>query len=237
MRFSSRVARAAALFAALMLVTACTGDSGSEAADPTESASSPSQAASPTPDLDAEAIDLAPAGPQTAAGTALDIGSPGWFETSGTIDGQELGGTVGITVLEIRELDASVLVALGNQEILDQGFVPYAVIFEHQWFYEAPEGYRHEPVQGLYPLLPEGVSAAFLSTDGGITPALDMCGLSLPSYDEERQIGVDCMVALGENDNAIVGMKFTGEKYGYAEASEGNPFVADPVTWVLPRSL
>lgn len=231
--------RALALAAGALLLAACTPGSSSTTEATTgsagSSASDSSTATPPDPDA-VSALDLGPPGEQTLPGTQFALGAPGWFDTAGTAAGEEIGGTVGVTVLEIRRLEASVLAALGNQE-LDEGFEPFAVIFEHQWYYEAPEGYRHEPLQGLYPVLADGVSAAFLSTDGGVTPALDMCGLDLPEYDQERQIAVNCMVALGENGSDVVGLKFVGEEYGYTEPSEGNLYVPDPVVWQLPKSL
>lgn len=78
------------------------------------------------PGLAITAIDLGPAGSQTAAGSVLELGTPAWFTQSGTVDGEEIVGIVGVTLLEVRELGREVFDVTSDPSVFE-AYTPFAL--------------------------------------------------------------------------------------------------------------
>lgn len=176
------------------------------------------------------AIDFGEPGASTEPGTVLTRGEPGWFTQTRTIDGEEISGTIGVTLVDIRELDPEIY-EVTNDPGAFSGYTPYAVVIQYSWYFDLPAGADHQLPQGLYPLFDDGSSAPFISEGtAGTTPLLGACGLDLPEYDAVNQTLVGCIVGLSQ-DAPVTGLKWVGEDYGYTEITPGNPYVEAPVRW------
>lgn len=256
MRLTTRpVALVGGVLAATLLLTACGGsepvapadsptsaEETTDAAEPTESETeaAPEETATPEPsptptllevDYDVTAIDFGAPGAVTPPGSALTKGQAVWLNQTATYGDQEITGPVGLSVLEVRQLEPSLFDQFNNAEEF-AGYTPYAVITQHQWLYDIPAD--HEPVTvDLFPLKEDGSDAEYLT--GGMFTTMfsspgDLCGLQLPPYDAETKTLVSCWVALSP-DLPVTQVKYNGETYGTMFADADNQYFNAPVVW------
>ncbi|ROR95819.1 hypothetical protein EDD28_0381 [Salana multivorans] len=206
-------------------------------AEPTETESEPepeeetSSSTALSTNYAAEAVDFGEPGATTDPGTQLAFGQPAWVNQTENFGEEETTGGVGVSILAIQELDASMFDDYENAEEF-AGLQPYAIIYQVQWLYDAPEGYKPTS-PALFPIHEDGSDAQYL-VSGMFTTMFsspgDSCGLQLPPYDEATRTLVTCMVGLGSGQ-PLVGAMFNGESYGAFFATDGNPYVGSPIVW------
>lgn len=232
MRLPSLAVPAAALVLAL-------GLAGCSADQPKEKDREPAADASAAPrdvetgplevDYEVEAVDFGAPGAVTAPGTALALGQPAWLNQTETYGEDEVSGGVGVAVLQVSELDAALFDQFSNAEEF-AGYTPYAVITQHQWLYDSPEGYDPATVD-LFPLDATGADTEYLTSGFSLNSPGDSCGLLLPEYDEENRVLVSCFVALAKDGAVVTSAEYNGESYQSFIASSDNPYFPSPVTW------
>lgn len=213
------------------------GLAGCSADEPKDKQRTPAAGASATPaetgplevDYEVEAVDFGAAGAVTAPGTALTLGQPAWLNQTETYGDQEVSGGVGVAVLQVSELDAALFDQFSNAEEFE-GYTPYAVITQHQWLYDTPEGYDPATVD-LFPLDATGADTEYLTSGFSLNSPGDSCGLLLPEYDEENRVLVSCFVALAKDGAVVTSAEYNGESYQSFIASSDNPYFPAPVTW------
>ena len=219
-----------------LVLAACSGGgdgpTDSDAPEPRDSgtrAATPATSPEPLPvDYAVEAVDFGEPGAVTPPGTALPFGTPAWLNQTVTVDGADVTGGVGVSVLEVRELDASVFDQFSNADEF-AGYTPYAIITQHQWLYDVPEGSDPETLD-LFPLTQDGADANYLTSGFSFNSPGDSCGLALPEYDEEDRVLVSCFVALSQSV-PVTSAEYNGEGYHSIVASSENAYIPPPVTW------
>lgn len=254
MRPISRPATLTALALATALsLTACGGDdSGSDATPFSAGADSTSETTTETDSADAEtteaevteeptseptqleveydvaAVEFGEPGALTNPGTPLAKGEPAWLNQTATYVDQEVTGPVGLSVLDVRALDASIFDQYSNAADFAE-YTPYAITFQQQWFYDIPEG--SDPVTtDLFPLMEDGTDAEYLTGQFGFGAAKNTCGLQLPEYDEETKTLVSCIIGLSK-DQPITTAMYNGESYMSFMASPDNAYFTQPLSW------
>jgi hypothetical protein len=251
MRPISRPATLTALaLATALTLTACGGDdSGS---DPTPLAATSDSASDDATETDAETTeaeeteeptsepteleveyDVAPVefgepGAVTNPGTPLAKGEPAWLNQTATYGEEELTGPVGLSVLDVRALDASIFDQYSNAADFE-GYTPYAITFQQQWFYDVPADYDPTTMD-LFPLLEDGTDAEYLTGQFGFGAATNTCGLQLPEYDEETKTLVSCIIGLSK-DQPVTTAMYNGERYTSIMASPDNAYFTQPLSW------
>lgn len=243
-----RAATAIALSAAVL--TACSSDSGSdeqteapaetestEAATEEESAVAEEESPSPAAtvietEYDVNAVDFGAPGTTTPPGTALAFGQPAWLNNTTTYydedsNEQTAEGGVGVSVLEVRALDAAMFEEYSNAEEF-AGYTPYAIVIQFQWLYSLPDGEAPDAVD-LFPLKEDGSDAEYLTGSFGFG-ATNECGLLLPDYDPEANVAVTCMVGLS-TDLPVTSAEYNGETYYSFVASSDNEYFSSPIIW------
>lgn len=234
MRLQSLAVPAAALALALAL-SGCSGSSGGSGETKERKgsgAAAPTQATETGPlevDYEVEAVDFGAPGAVTGPGTALALGQPAWLNQTETYGEEEVSGGVGVAVLQVSELDAGLFDQFSNAEEF-AGYTPYAVITQHQWLYDTPEGYDPSTVD-LFPLDASGADTEYLTSGFSLNSPGDSCGLLLPEYDEEARVLVSCFVALAKDGAVVTSAEYNGESYQSFIASSDNPYFPSPVVW------
>ncbi|WP_263119622.1 hypothetical protein [Cellulomonas sp. RIT-PI-Y] len=227
-----------AVLALALVLTGCSAtSSGNKKDDPRDQSTTASQdsTAEEDPedttldtDYDVQAVDFGAPGAVTGPGTTLPFGTPAWLNQTETFGEQEVSGGVGVAVLEIRELDKSIYNQFSNAEEFE-AYTPYAVITQHQWLYDTPEGYDPTTVD-LFPIAADGTDTQYLTSGFSFNSPGDNCGLLLPEYDEETRTSVSCFVALAEAQ-PVTAAEYNGESYSSFIASSDNPYFPAPITW------
>lgn len=226
----------AVLTLALVLTGCSATSSGTKKDDPRDQSTSTSQeSAAEEPEdttldteYDVQPVDFGTPGAVTGPGTTLPFGTPAWLNQTETIGDQEVSGGVGVAVLEIRELDTSIYNQFSNAEEFE-AYTPYAVITQHQWLYDTPEGYN-PTTEDLFPIAADGTDTQYLTSGFSLNSPGDNCGLLLPEYDEETRTLITCFVALAEAQ-PVTAAQYNGESYSSFIASSDNPYFPAPITW------
>lgn len=232
MRLSPLAVPAAALVLALGLAGCSSDEPTSKDKDRSAGASAapaPEQTGPLAVDYEVDAVDFGAPGAVTAPGTALGLGQPAWLNQTETYGDQEVSGGVGVAVLQVSELDASLFDQFSNADEFE-GYTPYAVITQHQWLYDTPEGYDPTTVD-LFPLDATGADTEYLTSGFSLNSPGDSCGLLLPEYDEDARVLVSCFVALAKDGAVVTSAEYNGESYQSFIASSDNPYFPAPVTW------
>lgn len=250
MRQISRPATLTALaLATALTLTACSGDDAESDATPFSAGSDSTEATTETDaetadaeeteeptseptqlevEYDVAAVDFGAPGALTNPGTPLAKGEPAWLNQTATYVDQEVTGPVGLSVLDVRELDPSVFDQYSNAADFAE-YTPYAITFQQQWLYDIPEG--SDPVTtDLFPIMADGTDAEYLTGQFGFGAAKNTCGLQLPEYDEETKTLVSCIIGLSK-DQPITTAKYNGETYMSFIASPDNAYFSQPLSW------
>lgn len=193
----------------------------------------PTEDPSPTPTLlevehDVAAVDFGAPGAVTAPGTPLAKGQPAWLNQTATYGDQELTGPIGLSVLDVRALDASIFDQYSNAEEF-AGYTPYAITVQQQWFYDVPADFDPSTTD-LFPLKEDGSDAEYLTGQFGFGATRNACGLQLPEYDEETKTLVSCIVGLS-TDLPVTTAQYNGERYTSIIASADNQYFNQPLSW------
>jgi len=227
-----------AVIAVALVVTGCSSSGGTKKDDPRDRSTTSSQQSSAAEDepedttldtkYDVQPVDFGAAGDVTGPGATLPFGTPAWLNQTETFGDQEVSGGVGVAVLEIRELDKSIYKQFSNAEEFEQ-YTPYAVITQHQWLYDTPEGYDPTTVD-LFPIAADGTDTQYLTSGFSFNSPGDNCGLLLPEYDEATRTAISCFVALADG-TPVTAAEYNGESYSSFIASSDNPYFPAPITW------
>lgn len=250
---TQRLAAAAAALIAATALAACGSDGGGDSTtEPTtessasaeETTEAPEATEEPTAEVteeptteaptalsvtyDVTPVDFGAPGDVTPPGTPLTKGQPAWLNQTVTVGEEEITGGVGVTVLEVRELDPALFDQFNNAEEF-AGYTPYAIITQHQWLYDVPEGNKPTTID-LFPVKEDGSDTEYLTSGFSFNAPGDSCGLLLPEYDPETRTLVSCFVGL-TTDLPITTAKYNGEGYYSIIASSDNQYFAAPLLW------
>ena len=223
----------AVILAAVLAVSACGGEAQGSDSQPASTVTT--QPALPLPTGDAPitppapaitAVDFGAPGEITRPGTPLLKGEPAWLSQSAT--DPEVTDTVGISVLDVRPLDAAMFESFSNPETF-AGYTPYAITFQQQWLGDTPEGI--DPVVlDLFPIKQDGSTGEYLTNQFAFGASENACGLALPAYDAATKTLVTCFVGLSK-DSPIVAARFNGETHSATVANPANDYFNSPLTW------
>ena len=184
----------------------------------------------PAGNFDASAVDFGDFAEITAPGTPLTKGEPAWLTDSVVFSGdkEETQFTVGVSVLEVRELDVSLFDQFSNADEF-ANYTPYAIIVQHTWVEDAP-GNNNQRTIDLFPVKEDGSDAEYLTSWLSFSSAGDSCDLELPDYDPATRTLVSCFVGLTE-DLPIVTAEYNGEGYYSFIVSSDNEYWDAPLSW------
>lgn len=184
----------------------------------------------PAGNFDASAVDFGDFTEITAPGTPLTKGEPAWLTDSVVFGGdeEETEFTVGVSVLEVRELDVSLFDQFSNADEF-ANYTPYAIIVQHTWVEDAP-GDNNQQTIDLFPVKEDGSEAEYLTSGFSFSSPGDSCELELPDYDPATRTLVSCFVGLTE-DLPIVTAEYNGEGYYSVIVSSDNEYWDAPLSW------
>ncbi|MFV0425876.1 MAG: hypothetical protein ACK5KU_02440 [Beutenbergiaceae bacterium] len=190
-------------------------------------------------DYDYEPIDFGAVGDVTPPGTELSFGDIAWVDKTSTVidengDEVELSGMIGITVHDVVAGEPSFFDQYSNSSDFE-GYTPYFIVIQYQWDYEIPEN-TSPPLLALFPMSADGEDLEFLTgAVWSVSATSDECGISLPEYDPETQVGMRCVVGLS-TDKPVEMLAYNGESYSAMVGTPGNEYLEAPVLWTAAAS-
>ena len=196
------------------------------------------------PSYDIEAIDLGEQGEITAPGTTLAMDEPAWIEAEvyrGESGDEPTTEVVGLTVRDIIEREPSVWEQFSNAEEFE-GDVPWAIIIQQTFTgepFEAESWVEGADVdtESVWPMLDNGESADLLYIQFQDDEAIqEACGISIPSYDQETNTAMRCLLAAAPEGQDVVGALYDSESAGGLSVptlpgEDVNLYLEQPLVW------